>query len=132
MKRKDYHTTYIGIIVATLLIVGISFLFYGDGNVGEAKRLSLPPTPGQKLPATPSPSLTNVRIYEDVPYSYSVAGTTYYAEALVVTQTAVKLRINGEITGELKQGQTELLIDGSKIHITDIYARKAVEYSHYR
>lgn len=60
--------------------------------------------------------------------TYVVDGKEYEVEVLVISETAaagegsVKFRINGEITDELEDGETDVLADGTQIGIRDILA----------
>jgi len=60
--------------------------------------------------------------------TYVVDGKEYEVEVLVISETAadgegsVKFRINGEITDELRDGETDVLADGTQIGIRDILA----------
>ena len=60
--------------------------------------------------------------------TYTVDGKEYEVEVLVISETAnsgagsVKFRINGEITDELRDGETDVLADGTQIGIRDIMA----------
>jgi len=60
--------------------------------------------------------------------TYVVDGKEYEVEVLVISETAasgegsVKFRINGEITDELADGETDVLADGTQIGIRDILA----------
>ncbi|MBI4146915.1 hypothetical protein HY489_06285, partial [Candidatus Woesearchaeota archaeon] len=60
--------------------------------------------------------------------TYVVDGKEYEVEVLVISETSnagegsVKFRINGEITDELEDGETDVLADGTQIGIRDILA----------
>lgn len=60
--------------------------------------------------------------------TYEVDGKQYEVEVLVISETAnggngaVKFRINGEITDELRDGETDVLADGTQVGIRDIMA----------
>ena len=60
--------------------------------------------------------------------TYVVDGKEYEVEVLVISETAnagegsVKFRVNGEITSELRDGETDVLADGTQIGIRDILA----------
>ncbi len=60
--------------------------------------------------------------------TYVVDGKEYEVEVLVISETSaggegsVKFRINGEITDELTDGETDVLADGTQIGIRDILA----------
>jgi len=60
--------------------------------------------------------------------TYVIDGKEYEVEVLVISETAasgegsVKFRINGEITDELTDGETDVLADGTQIGIRDILA----------
>lgn len=60
--------------------------------------------------------------------TYVVDGKEYEVEVLVISETsnngegAVKFKINGEITDELGDGDTDVLVDGTQIGIRDILA----------
>lgn len=60
--------------------------------------------------------------------TFVVDGKEYEVEVLVISETAaqgegsVKFRINGEITDELEDGETDVLADGTQIGIRDILA----------
>ncbi len=60
--------------------------------------------------------------------TYVVDGKEYEVEVLVISETAqggegsVKFRINGEITDELTDGETDVLADGTQVGIRDILA----------
>ncbi len=60
--------------------------------------------------------------------TYVVDGKEYEVEVLVISETtnngegSVKFRINGEITDELADGETDVLADGTQIGIRDILA----------
>lgn len=60
--------------------------------------------------------------------TYTVDGKEYEVEVLVISETAnsgdgaVKFRINGEITDELTDGETDVLADGTQVGIRDIMA----------
>jgi len=60
--------------------------------------------------------------------TYVVDGKEYEVEVLVISETAadgegaIKFRINGEITDELEDGETDVLADGTQIGIRDILA----------
>ena len=60
--------------------------------------------------------------------TYVVDGKEYEVEVLVISETSrggegsVKFRINGEITDELGDGETDVLADGTQIGIRDILA----------
>jgi hypothetical protein len=60
--------------------------------------------------------------------TYVVDGKEYEVEVLVISETSnagegsVKFRINGEITSELRDGETDVLADGTQIGIRDILA----------
>jgi len=60
--------------------------------------------------------------------TYVVDGKEYEVEVLVISETShngdgsVKFRINGEITDELQDGETDVLADGTQIGIRDILA----------
>jgi hypothetical protein len=60
--------------------------------------------------------------------TYVVDGKEYEVEVLVISETSnggegsVKFRINGEITDELRDGETDVLADGTQIGIRDILA----------
>jgi len=60
--------------------------------------------------------------------TYVVDGKEYEVEVLVISETAnngdgaVKFRINGEITDQLTNGDTDVLADGTQIGIRDILA----------
>ncbi|MBI4140966.1 hypothetical protein HY485_03970, partial [Candidatus Woesearchaeota archaeon] len=60
--------------------------------------------------------------------TYTVDGKEYEVEVLVISETSnsgagsVKFRINGEITDELSDGETDVLADGTQIGIRDIIA----------
>ncbi len=60
--------------------------------------------------------------------TYVVDGKEYEVEILVISETSnsgegsVKFRINGEITDELTDGDTDVLVDGTQIGIRDILA----------
>lgn len=60
--------------------------------------------------------------------TYVVDGKEYEVEVLVISETSnngegsVKFRINGEITDELSDGETDVLADGTQIGIRDIMA----------
>jgi len=60
--------------------------------------------------------------------TYTVDGKEYEVEVLVISETSnsgagsVKFRINGEITDELRDGETDVLADGTQIGIRDIMA----------
>ncbi len=60
--------------------------------------------------------------------TYVVDGKEYEVEVLVISETAkdgegaVKFRVNGEITDELEDGETDVLADGTQIGIRDILA----------
>lgn len=60
--------------------------------------------------------------------TYVVDGKEYEVEVLVISETAnsgegsIKFRINGEITDELTDGETDVLADGTQIGIRDILA----------
>ncbi len=62
--------------------------------------------------------------------TYIVDGKEYNVELLVISETtaggagSVKFRINGEITDELRDGETDVLADGTQIGIRDILATK--------
>lgn len=59
---------------------------------------------------------------------YVIEGKEYDVEVLVISETSengegsVKFRINGEITDELKDGDTDLLADGTLVGVRDILA----------
>jgi hypothetical protein len=60
--------------------------------------------------------------------TFVVDGKEYEVEVLVISETSaggegsVKFRINGEITDELEDGETDVLADGTQIGIRDILA----------
>ncbi len=60
--------------------------------------------------------------------TYVVDGKEYEVEVVVISETAkggegaVKFRVNGEITDELEDGETDVLADGTQIGIRDILA----------
>ncbi|MEM4263729.1 MAG: hypothetical protein QW666_02425 [Candidatus Woesearchaeota archaeon] len=60
--------------------------------------------------------------------TYVIDGKEYEVEVVVISETAaggegsVKFRINGEITDELQDGETDVLADGTQIGIRDILA----------
>ncbi|MBW3002531.1 hypothetical protein KY338_05225 [Candidatus Woesearchaeota archaeon] len=60
--------------------------------------------------------------------TYVVDGKEYEVEVLVISETSangegsVKFRVNGEITSELRDGETDVLADGTQIGIRDILA----------
>ncbi len=60
--------------------------------------------------------------------TYTVDGKEYEVEVLVISETSnsgagsVKFRINGEITDEMADGETDVLADGTQIGIRDIMA----------
>src|SRR3989344_89135 len=60
--------------------------------------------------------------------TYVVDGKEYEVEVLVISETSasgegsVKFRINGEITDELTDGETDVLADGTQVGIRDILA----------
>lgn len=60
--------------------------------------------------------------------TYVVDGKEYEVEVVVISETAaggegsVKFRVNGEITDELEDGETDVLSDGTQVGIRDILA----------
>ncbi|MBI4016658.1 MAG: S-layer protein [Candidatus Aenigmarchaeota archaeon] len=60
--------------------------------------------------------------------TYVVDGKEYEVEVLVISETSnngegsVKFRINGEISDELEDGETDVLADGTQIGVRDILA----------
>lgn len=59
---------------------------------------------------------------------YAINGKEYEVEVIAISETAaggegsVKFRINGEITDELEDGETDVLADGTQIGVIDILA----------
>lgn len=92
--------------------------------------------PGRFTNETGAPDLTlelmggaiSAILGENDKETYVVDGKEYEVEVLVISETAaggegsVKFRINGEITDELEDGETDVLADGTQVGIRDILA----------